>query len=123
WLPLGANYKEVNVATQLKDPRSTLNFYRKLLSLSKSSPALQWGSYRSLDLQPVEAQQDCFVFERQAEGQRLLVALNFSAREQTLNLPGLGKGQILLSTGLDREEQVDLNNLVLRANEGCVIEL
>jgi alpha-glucosidase len=123
WLPLAPNYKEVNVATQLKDPRSTLNFYRKLLALRKSSPALQWGSYRSLDLQPVAAQQDCFVFERQSAGQRLLVALNFSAHAQKLSLPGLGNGQIVLSTGLDREGDVNLSSLDLRANEGCVIEL
>jgi alpha-glucosidase len=123
WLPLASNYKEVNVATQLEEPRSMLNFYRKLLAYRKASPALTWGSYRSLDLQQAEAGENCFVFERQTADQRLLVALNFSGQEQTLSLPELGKGRVVLSTTLAREGEVDLATLVLQANEGCMIEL
>src|SRR5215208_5352153 len=54
WLPLASNYKEVNVASQLEEARSMLNFYRKLLAYRKSTPALLWGSYRSFDLEPAE---------------------------------------------------------------------
>ena len=120
WLPLASNYKEVNVASQLEEPRSMLNFYRKLLAYRKAAPALLWGSYRSLELKPAEVQENCFVFERQAAEQRLMVALNFSGQDQTLNLPELGKGRVALSTRLDREGEEDLANLVLRANEGCI---
>ena len=121
WLPLASNYTEANVASQLEEPRSMLNFYRKLLAYRKSAPALLWGSYRSLDLHPAEAEENCFVFERQTAEQRLVVALNFSGQEQMLSLPKLGKGRVALSTRLDREDEEDLANLVLRANEGCII--
>jgi hypothetical protein len=40
-----------------------------------------------------------------------------------LSLPGSGKGRIVLSTALDREEEVDLSGFTLRANEGCIIAL
>ena len=123
WLPLASDYKEVNVASQLNDPLSMLNFYRKLLAYRKASPALQWGSYRSLDPESPKAQENCFVFERQAGDQRVLVALNFSAQEQKLSLPELGKGRIVLSTALDREGDVNLVDFNLRENEGCIIEL
>ena len=123
WLPLALDYQEVNVADQLSDPYSMLNFYRKLLAYRKASPALQWGSYRSLDAASPETQENCFVFERQAGDQRLVVALNFSAREQTLSLPELGTGNIVLSTDLDREGEVNLADFNLRANEGCIIEM
>ncbi len=123
WLPLASNYTEVNVASELEEPRSMLNFYRKLLAYRKATPALLWGSYRSLDLQPAEAGENCFVFERGTADQRLLVALNFSGQEQTLSLPELGTGRVALSTLLDREGEEDLADLVLRANEGCIIEL
>ena len=123
WLPLASDYKEVNVADQLNDQRSMLNFYRKLLAYRKASPALQWGSYRSLDAASPEAQENCFVFERDDSDQRLVVALNFSGQEQKLDLPELGTGRIVLSTTLDREGEVDLTNFNLRANEGCIIEL
>ena len=123
WLPLASDYKEANVANQLNDPPSMLNFYRNLLAYRKASPALQWGSYRSLDPESTEAQENCFVFERQAGDQRVLVALNFSSKEQKLRLPELGTGRIALSTALDREGEVDLADFNLRGNEGCIIEL
>ena len=123
WLPLASNYKEVNVARELDDPHSFLNYYRKLLGYRKATPALQWGSYRSFDTQSAETQEKCFVFERQTSDQRLLIALNFSAQDQKLNLPESGTGRIALSTNLDREGEVNLANFNLRANEGCIIEL
>jgi len=123
WLPLASDHKEVNVANELNDPRSILNFYRRLLAYRKSSPALQWGSYRSLDPGSAGAEENCFVFERQSDDQRVLVALNFSAREQKLSLLGLGMGKLILSTALDREEEVDFANFNLRGNEGCIIEM
>jgi alpha-glucosidase len=123
WLPLASNYMEVNVVSQLEDSRSMLNYFRKLLAYRKATPALKWGSYRSLDPGSAEAQANCFVFERQAGDQRLLVALNFSSQDQELSLPGLSTGRIALSTTPDHEGEVNLSKLTLRANEGCIIEL
>ena len=123
WLPLASNYREVNVARQLEDPRSFLNYFRKLLAFRKSTPALLWGSYNSIDPGSREAQESCFVFERQAGDQRLLIALNFSHQDQKLSLPGLGTGSMALSTTLDRDGQVNLADFNLHANEGCIIEL
>jgi alpha-glucosidase len=123
WLPIAANYKEVNVANELKDPRSFLNYFRRLLAYRKSTPALLWGDYRSLDLQSPETQENCFVYERTAGDQHVVVALNFSGQDQELSLSGLGKGKIVLSTNLDREEEIDLAAFTLRANEGCIITL
>ncbi len=123
WLPLASNYKEVNVASELNDPRSFLNYYRKLLALRKESPALQWGSYRSVGAGSGESDADCFVYERQAGGQRLVVALNFSDQARKISLAGGGKGKFILSTLLDREDEVDLAGFNLRANEGCIIAL
>ena len=123
WLPLASNYMEVNVASQLEDSRSMLNYFRNLLAYRRATPALIWGSYRSLDPGSAEAQANCFVFERQTGDQRLLVALNFSARDQELSLPGLSTGKITLATTLDREGEVNLSMFTLRANEGYIIEL
>jgi len=123
WLPLAPNYTEVNVARQLDEPRSFLNYFRKLLAYRKSTPALLWGGYRSLNPESVEAQKNCFVFERNAGGKRVVVALNFSSNEQNLKLPELGRGKIVISTNLDRDDEVNLAEFNLRANEGCIIEL
>ena len=123
WLPLDSNYKEINVASELNDPRSMLNFYRKLLACRKSTAALQTGGYRSINPESAETQANCFVFERQTGDQRVIVALNFSNKEQKLILPNLGTGRIVLSTTLDREGDANLSGFSLRENEGCIIVL
>jgi alpha-glucosidase len=119
WLPLAADYQEVNVECALAEPASILNLYHRLLAYRKASPALQWGSYRAVDDTP----QHCYAFLRRAEDEHSLIALNFSGKEERLALPNLGQGQIALSTHLDRQGAVGLDSLVLRGHEGLIIEL
>ncbi len=123
WLPLAANYTEVNVEQESKNPLSFLAFFKKLLAYRRATPALTVGSYRSVELKSIEAQENCFVYERKSGDQRVLVTLNFSAREQKLGLPFTGTGKVVLSTRLDREGDVNLADFKLRANEGCIIAL
>ncbi len=119
WLPVAANYQTVNVATQRNEATSMLNLYRQLLKYRKEAPALAMGSYRSLEGAP----EDCFVYFREIESQRLAIALNFSAKGIVLRVDDKAGGRLVLSTHLDRKERVDLRSLHLRGNEGCVVEL
>lgn len=118
WLPLAANYEEVNVTSQLENTHSMLNFYRRLLELRKNSSALQIGDYRSLEINSAEV----FAYERKSTDQRLIIALNFSSQAQTLSLPKAGS-KVILSTSLEREGEVRLAEFVLNPNEGCVIAI
>jgi alpha-glucosidase len=45
WLPVGGDVGSVNVVSQLDDPESILNLYRRLLEFRKSSVALRRGSF------------------------------------------------------------------------------
>ncbi len=119
WLPVHPDYRERNVEAQLQQPRSMLNLYRKLLRLRRSSPALREGSYSPIS----EAPEGCFIYSRRHGNQDLLVALNFGGEDQVLALAGRRPGRILLSTLLDREEQVLLSHCSLRANEGIIVQL
>ena len=119
WLPLATNYQEVNVERQLADPLSSLNLYRRLLAYRRATPALQWGSYQAINGVP----EACYVFLRQAIDQRILMALNFSGQRQRMALPALGAGDVVISTHLDRAERVNPGGLVLRPDEGIVVEL
>ena len=49
WLPLHDNHAELSVETQLADPDSVLNFYRELITLRQSTPALYAGDLTLLD--------------------------------------------------------------------------
>ena len=119
WLPIPADYKQINVAAEREDPHSLLTLTRRLIELRRSKLALTTGSYNAVEGTP----DDCFVYLRQSSSQRYLIALNFSDNEQTVELPEMGNGGIVLSTYLDREGPVDLALLRLRGDEGCVIEL
>jgi alpha-glucosidase len=119
WLPLAADYRQVNVAAEREDPHSLLALTRRLIELRRSALALTTGSYHSIEGVP----DGCFVYLRQSNSQRYLIALNFSGNEQTVKLPEMGHGRIVLSTYLDREEPIDLALLRLRSDEGSVIEL
>jgi len=120
WLPLGNNLRQVNVKKQLDQPGSLLNLYRTILAIRKSSPSLQIGDYVPVDGCP----QDCYCYYRQLDDTpKILVALNFSPKGQQIKLVEQQKGQLLLSTNLDREGEVDLSKFALRPYEGVLIEV
>ncbi|MGD9002537.1 MAG: alpha-amylase family glycosyl hydrolase, partial [Anaerolineae bacterium] len=123
WLPLADDFETVNVEQQLAEPRSVLNLYRRLLSYRKATPALQRGSYRALHVASNEVPEACYVFLRETDEGRILVALNFSHQEQHLAMPSLEGAVIAVSTHLDRSGLIDPRALSLRGNEGVIIEL
>jgi alpha-glucosidase len=89
------------------------------LTLRRSMSALNVGEQQSID----QSNPSCFVYLRQHADQRCLVALNFSAQDQIVTLPGEGQGRVLLSTYLDREETTTLSEVHLRGNEGLLIQV
>jgi alpha-glucosidase len=117
WLPVSDDFEDRNVAAMLADPISILNLYLKLLSLRKDSPALQVGSFLSLDILP----ESCFIYQRRTDDEQLLIALNFSEEVQTFSLRDDGKAICLLSTHLDRAVGIELKDISLRPNEGLII--
>lgn len=119
WLPVGADYKQVNVASQSEEVSSMLALSHTLLALRRSRAALNRGSYRGLK----SSSEDCFVYLRQCDNERLLVALNFSEEPQLVSIAEHGEGQILLSTSICRKEHINLAELRLQGHEGCIIEL
>ncbi len=119
WLPLSPNTKVENVAAELEQPDSILNLYRELLRLRRKHPALHAGSYRPVDRVP----RSCYLYLRESLGQRFLIALNFSDTKQRVQLQGWGEAQIMLSTGLNRQGSIALEDFELGPREGLVISL
>ena len=93
WLPVGSDNAVRNVQSQLRDPESHLNLYRRLLALRRGSAALTTGSYLPMDSVPPE----CFIFERSQGTERVRVAVNFSAEPLSIDTAGL-TGRIAVST-------------------------
>jgi alpha-glucosidase len=83
WLPVTANYRTVNVASEAADPNSLLNWYRQLIALRRSNSALRDG--RTVMLDPTNA--SVLSYARVArDGSAVVVALNMSPSPQTLSL-------------------------------------
>ena len=92
WLPIAANYKEVNVASELKDPRSFLNFYRELWRPAKPRPPC-CGEITLLTIcNRAKRSKELLCLRKKDGDQRILVALNFSGQDQALTSPA-GKGE------------------------------
>jgi alpha-glucosidase len=75
WLPVNPNYKDgINVRDQLHNPNSLLNYYKHLLRVRKSTPALIDGEFTPLQTTSKEH----FSFVRANAQQTVLVVLNYS---------------------------------------------
>ncbi len=82
WLPVNPNYKDgINVRDQQHNPSSLLNYYKHLLQVRKSSPALIAGEYIPLN----NTAKEYFAFIRKSNEQTILVILNFSAKKLELD--------------------------------------
>jgi alpha-glucosidase len=95
WLPVHPDYLQRNVASQAADPDSLFQFTKKLLSLRKTSPALQRGDYN-----PQESPSGTFAYLRSMPEQSLLVAINFKDRQVNFGLPQ-GRWKILFSSEMN----------------------
>jgi len=79
WLPVPESAKTHNVETETGNERSVLSFYKKVIHLRKTEPALIEGSYIPLN----ESDPNVLSYLRKSDKETILVVLNFSATPQT----------------------------------------
>jgi alpha-glucosidase len=115
WLPLAADYEEKNILAQQNDPGSLLHWYRRLIDLRKTDPALRGNEITMLDVT------NPFVLSwlRPGKEHSLLVALNFTAQTQTISFDPakdrLPSGQVktILTSASSLEHQSSLAGITL----------
>jgi len=79
WLPVSADYAQVNVASELADPDSLLNWYRRLIALRRERAALREGSVAMLDTH----NPDVLSYARMAGTRAMVVSLNMTDQPRT----------------------------------------
>jgi alpha-glucosidase len=115
WLPVPASYKTHNVATELKEPDSILNFYRHVLELRHQDAALRDGEYVALN----ENDANVLSYLRRYKDEAVLVVLNMSSSPQKvsfdLQAQGLtaSKATTMLSTEKAKSASVSLQSISL----------
>lgn len=104
WMRVNDSYMEINVASQLEDPNSVLNFYRKMLKLRKMNQDLFiYGIFEGIDM----GNEETFVFTKTSGNKKVVVALNFTPDEKTWGRENFGQLLLLVSsvgTGFGKED-------------------
>src|SRR5215469_4620540 len=88
WLPVPDSYQTHNVASEEKDPSSILNFYKHLLALRHTDPALLEGEYAPLN----ESDPNVLAYLRRYKNEAVLVVLNMSSSEHKTSFDLAAKG-------------------------------
>ena len=81
WLPVPDSAKTRNVEVESENPNSVLSFYKEVIRLRKTEPALREGAYVPLN----ESDPNVMSYLRKSKEGTILVVLNFSAAPQTAN--------------------------------------
>jgi alpha-glucosidase len=92
-----------------------LTLYRKLIRLRRSNEALISGG-----LKGVVANGNILRYERSDDGQHFAILLNLGNDQEEINLE---RGRIVVSTYLDREDDLFERNVSLRSSEGLIVNL
>ncbi len=95
WIRENQNYKRIHAKEQVAREDSVYGFYQKLFRLRKASWVVKEGTYCLL----LPEHPGLFVYERAWEGERMLVACNFTDQWQELKVPGWGLGEAKLWLG------------------------
>jgi oligo-1,6-glucosidase len=114
WIRTNDSYREINVASQINNPTSVLNFWKQMLSTRKQYKDLFiHGAFEEFDVE----NENTFVFGKTFGKDRALVVLNFTDKEQEFQRPDLG-GKFELLVG--NVEGSDGTESSLKGYEGRV---
>ena len=115
WNAIPVTYKSYNVEDEAKDPNSILNWYKALLALRHTDPALLDGAYIPLN----ESDAEVLSYLRKASGYAVLVAINMSAEPRALHfdlaLQGIAatSAKTLLTTQPSLKEKASIAQISL----------
>ena len=102
WIPVNSNYKEINTVKALEDRDSVFYYYQKLIRLRHENPVIVYGIFRPL----MEESDTVYAYERELEGKRLIVACNWTEKDQACTLFDDLSGDELISNYKEHEKGI-----------------
>ena len=115
WIKVNPNYTTINVIAEEQDQNSILNYFKKMVRLRKTTPALIYGKYELLDKDNASV----YCYTRTLNGKKILVLLNFKAVTAKANTGfDLSKARVLIGNYADPSITG-----TLRPYEAVVLEL
>lgn len=101
WIGVNPNYTEINAEEELKNMDSVFHYYKKLIALRKKYEIFTEGSFRLL----LEEDENIFVYEREYNGKKLLVAGNFTEKEVPCSILREWEGEETLIHNYEGEKE------------------
>lgn len=117
WIKLNNNYKEINVANQLSDINSVLNYYKTLIRLRKNSiysHTIIYGDFVEVD----NNEDDVIIYTRVLKKDKLLIIVNPSRENKLIDIP-LEYEYLVISNYEEIEK--DKTKILLRPFESMVL--
>lgn len=94
WIKVNKNYLEINAEAEMAEKDSVYNYYKKLIRLRKENEIMVHGRFNPL----LEEDDHIYAYERLWEGEKIVVACNFTKEVQACDLfRGLEDGKELIS--------------------------
>lgn len=113
WIKVNPNYRDINVASQERDKRSVLNYFRKMIQFRKDHPTLVYGDYESVE----NDHKQIYAYRRWDKENEFLVVLNFS--DQEVDFSPIITGLELLAYNYDDSTE----DLLMRSWEAKVFRI
>ena len=113
WLPVNPDHDEVNVEAARAADRSILSYYKTLIKLRHESDVLVYGQYE-LRLPDDER---VFAYTRWLDDEQRLIALNFTSKSVTVDLPLDDADLIVGNYGDDNPDRTELRPYEARVYE------
>lgn len=94
WVKVNKNYMEINAEAEMAEEDSVYHYYKKLIRLRKENEIMVQGRFVPL----LEEDDNIYAYERLWEGEKIVVACNFTKEVQACDLfRGLEDGRELIS--------------------------
>ncbi|GAA4279635.1 glycoside hydrolase family 13 protein [Gaetbulibacter aestuarii] len=118
WKKVNPNYKDINVATEEKDPNSVLNHFRKMVKLRNENKILVYGKYQLFDAENEET----YSFSRTLDDRKVLVLLNFTDHGSDVVLPEIKNMENELINNYSSLDKTD-DKVTLKPYQAVIYEL
>jgi oligo-1,6-glucosidase len=118
WKRVNENYKDINVAAQDKDPNSVLNHFRKMVKLRNDNKVLVYGDYQLIQ----EEHPDIYAYTRILDNQKMLVLLNFTDHNSTIQL---SEANSIQKTLINNYESLSIENdkITLESYQSVILSI
>lgn len=93
WLGINSNHTRINFAVQKDDPDSIYSYYKKMVQFRAGSDLIKYGTFT-----PVLAKGNLIGYERELNGEKMTVLLNFGKKKTKTDI----RGEVVVSN-VDRE--------------------